>query len=119
ELAEQPLVTRDAGDLPVAQRRDLARERISPASEVALGDVVQQDQADRVGDRRQGGGVAGDAQALVDLLQQLVMVGEYDIFLGAVMAEKGRTAEAGALRDVVNGGLLVPALVEQGKGGLG
>ena len=76
ELAEGALVAGDAGDLPVAQYRDCAGQRVPAAGEVALGDVVQQHKADRVGHRSQGRGVTGGAQALVDLLQQLVVVGE-------------------------------------------
>ena len=119
ELAEQPLVAGHASDLAVAQRGHPAGERVTAAGQLTLVDVVQQDQADRVGDRDQGGAVAGGAQPVGDLLEQPVMVGEDDVFLGAVMPEERGAAQPGALGDVVDGGLLVAALVEQRERGLG
>ena len=112
-LAEQALVAGDADDLAVAERGDGAGERVAPAGQVTLVQVVQQDQADRVGDRGQGGGVAGGAQPVADLPDEPVMVGEDDVFLGRVVAEERGAAEPRPFRDVVHGGLLVAPLVEQ------
>jgi hypothetical protein len=44
-----------------------ALERVALAGDVALVDVVQQHQPDRVGDRDQRGAVAGGLQAIADL----------------------------------------------------
>jgi hypothetical protein len=68
ELPEEPLVPGDDGDLPVPQRRNPAGERVPAPGQVTLVNVVQQDQPDRVGDRNQGGAVAGSPQPLLDLL---------------------------------------------------
>jgi hypothetical protein len=78
---------------------------------------VQQHEADRVGDRDEGGGVAGAQQAVPDLLQHPVVIGEDDVFLGPEVPEERRAAEAGPPGDVIDGGLLVPVLVEQGQRG--
>jgi hypothetical protein len=53
ELAEQPLVPGHAGDLAVAKRGHVARQLVAATGQITVVDVVQQDQADRVGDRRQ------------------------------------------------------------------
>ncbi len=47
------------------------------------------------------------------------MVREDDVFLGPVVPEERGAAKAGALGDVIDGGLLVPALVEKRERGLG
>jgi hypothetical protein len=62
--------------------------------------------------------VTGSLQALLDLLEQAVMIREDDVFLGPVVPEERRAPESCSFGDVVNGGLLVAALVEQGEGGL-
>jgi len=74
---------------------------------------VQQDQANRVCDGGEGGAVTGGPQPVADLAQEPVVVREDDVFLGPIVAKEGRTAQPGALGDVVNGRLLVAALVEQ------
>jgi hypothetical protein len=57
-LAEQPLVAGHADDLAIAEGRHGAGERVAPPREVALVEVVQQHEADRVGDRGEGRSVA-------------------------------------------------------------
>ena len=47
------------------------------------------------------------------------MVGEDDVFLGAVVPEERGAAKPGTLGDVIDGGLLVAALVEQRERGRG
>jgi len=50
-------------------------------------------------------------------LEQVVMIGEDDVFLGSVRPEERGPAQTRAFDDVIDGCLLVSALVEQGECG--
>jgi hypothetical protein len=118
ELPEQPLVAGHAGNLPVTEGGFGAGDGVPAAGDVALIEIVQQHQADGVGDRGQGGALIGSLQAFLDLPEQPVVIGEDDVFLRAVVPEKRGPAKTRPLGDVIDGGLLVPALVEQRERGL-
>jgi hypothetical protein len=112
-FTELSLIAAHTDDLPVTQGGHLTREGVSLPCQITLVHVVQQDESNRVRHGDQSGVVARGRQPISDQLQEPVVIRKDDVFLGTVVPEERRAPEACSLGDVVDGRLLVSALVEE------